>query len=125
MRKRLGILVVVLVSALAFAPAGWAPAPRGAVQYAGLVLKKLDEATPPSYTNEFFTNRVALTTAVADVVRLMADPEATIGWCEPIANIFNLATLTNAYFEIGQTLNPALDDFKKDWLKVQQLADCA
>ena len=45
-------------------------------------------------------------------------------WSMRISDILNLTTLTNTYFDIDQTNNLALDDFKKDWLKVKQLADC-
>ncbi|MGH7802509.1 MAG: hypothetical protein ACREOW_18120 [Thermodesulfobacteriota bacterium] len=63
---------------------------------------------------------------VEDVLRIMADPSNgdPVTWCMGINDILNLATLTNTYFDIDQTNNPALDDFKKDWLKVKQLADC-
>jgi len=56
----------------------------------------------------------------------MADPTNgdPMTWCTGISDILNLATLTTAYFDIGQPNNPALDDFKKDWLKVKQLAGC-
>ena len=42
-----------------------------------------------------------------------------------IADIFALATATNTYLDISQTSNPALEDFKKDRTRVQQLAGCA
>ena len=63
---------------------------------------------------------------VADVVRIMADPVNgdPMTWCTGISDILNLATLTTAYFDISQPNNPALDDFKKDWLKVKQFASC-
>jgi hypothetical protein len=39
----------------------------------------------------------------------MAMPGATTdNYCPPIHNILNLATLTNMYFDISQTPNPAL-----------------
>ena len=109
-------------------------APRGSVQQAGLVLKKLDPIDPPSYPNEFFMpppapgekgGRERLTDDVARCVRVMSDPVATNGvWCESIDNILVLATGTSAYFDISQGSNPALEDFEKDWLRVKQLAGC-
>jgi hypothetical protein len=112
----------------------WAPAPRGSIQYVGLVLKKLDPTQPPSYVNEFFApppapgepgGRELLTDDVADAARVMSDPEATGSvWCPPINDIRNLAAGTSAYFDISQPSNPALEDFKKDWLRVKQLAGC-
>ena len=115
-------LAVILVVAFAT----MASAPRGAAQYAGLVLKKLDIVDPPSYTDDFFRDRIQLTFDVSDVITLMADPfnNDPMTWCTGISDILNLATLTNTYFDIGQPNNPALDDFKKDWLKVKQLAGC-
>jgi hypothetical protein len=109
---------------LAVMMAALAPAPRGSIQYAGLVLKKLDATSPPSYPNEFFTDREALSKDVETVVRIMTDPARSEGWCGPITDILNLATGTNTYFDISQSVNPALDDFKKDWMRVMQYAGC-
>lgn len=128
-----GFLVVGLL-ALALASQAWAPAPRGSIQQAGLVLKKLDLSQPPSYPQEFFTpppapgekgGRETLTDDVADALRIMGDPMATGGvWCPSINDILILATGTVTYFDITYVSNPALDDFKKDWLKVQKQAEC-
>lgn len=134
MRRVLAVLFSSMVLVGVLATEAWAPAPRGSVQQAGHVLKKLDPLDPPSYPQEFFSpapapgepgGRELLTDDVADAVRVMSDPEATGGvWCPPINDILNRAALTNTYFDIGQPVNPALDDFKKDWQKVTQLAGC-
>lgn len=111
------------------------PASRESIQVAGLVLKKLDLLQPPSYPTEFFTpppspgeigGRERLTDDVADAVRIMSDPLSTgrAEYCPPINDIWNLATLTNAYFEIGQSSNPALEEFRTDWRNVKELAGC-
>ena len=133
--KRLvcGFLVVALL-ALVLASQAWAPASRGSIHQAGLVLKKLDLSQPPSYPNEFFTpppapgekgGREKLTDDVSAALRIMGDPMATGGvWCPSINDILALAVGTNTYFDISQPSNPALEDFKKDWFKVQKQAEC-
>ncbi|MGH7799607.1 MAG: hypothetical protein ACREOW_03135 [Thermodesulfobacteriota bacterium] len=115
-------LAVILVVAFA----SMAPAPKGSIQVAGQVMKKLDPIDPPSYTDDFFRDRDLLHRDVSAVVRIMADPANgdPMTWCTGISDILNLATLTNTYFDIGQPNNPAFDDFKKDWLKVRRLAGC-
>jgi hypothetical protein len=128
-----GFFVVALL-ALVLASQAWAPASRGSIQQAALVLKKLDLSQPPSYPNEFFTpqpapgekgGREKLTDDVSDALRIMADPQATGGvWCPSINDILLIALGTNTYFDISQPSNPALEDFKKDWLKVQKQAEC-
>jgi hypothetical protein len=132
-RPAYGFLGVALV-ALVLASEAWAPAPRGSIQQAGLVLKKLDLSQPPSYPQEFFSpppapgemgGRERLSNDVSGALRIMGDPQATGGvWCPSINDILNLATGTVTYFDITYVSNPALDDFKKDWLKVQKQAEC-
>lgn len=124
--------VALVVPALA-APTS-AVAPRGSIQQAGHVLKKLDVTSPPSYPQEFFSpppapgemgGRERLSDDVADALRVMAETTSTAAdYCPPINDILDLATLTTTYFDITRTPNPALDDFKKDWLKVQKQAEC-
>lgn len=134
MKRLLGGFVAASLVALVLVSEAWAPAPRGSIQQVGQVLKKLDLSQPPSYPNEFFTpppapgepgGREKLMDDVSDALRIMADPLATGGvWCPSIDDILFLASGTNTYFDISQPSNPALEDFKKDWLKVHKLALC-
>lgn len=109
-------------------------ASRSSIQYAGLVLKKLEPVNPPSYPEDFFTpsldgissgGREKLSDAVASVVRVMTDP-ATPGpdYCGPIVSVLTTAIATNQFFDISRTSNPALEDFRRDWERVKQLAGC-
>ena len=120
-----GLILLVLFILVGMVKPALASAPRGATQYAGLVLKKIDPIEPSSYTDDFFIDRDSLARDVADVIRIMADPlnNDPVTWCMGIDTILTFATLTNTYFDIGVT-NPALDDFKKNCLKVKQLAGC-
>jgi hypothetical protein len=121
-----GITLIALFVVSGLINLAEASAPRGTTQYAGLVLNKLDTISPPSYTNDFFWDRDLLSRDVEAVLRLMTDPlnNDSMTWCMGISDILNFATLTTAYFDISQPNNPALDDFKKDCLKVKQLAGC-
>lgn len=95
---------------------------KGAIANCGLVLKKLDASSPPSYATTHFTNRDALMRAVEDIQNIMTTPEATSGWTEKIADIVLLATTTMAYFDVTQNPNPAQAEFLQDWDRVKRLA---
>jgi len=64
---RLAVILVVAFVTMA-------PAPRSAIQFAGLFLKKLDQIDPPSYTDDLFRDRDLLSRDAEAVLRLMADP---------------------------------------------------
>ncbi len=98
------------------------------------MLKKIDLSQPPSYPTEYFSpspdgiapsGRETLSDDVAAALRVRSAPAATAAnYCPLINDILILAVGTNPYFDISQTPNPALDDFKKDWVKVKTLAGC-
>ena len=50
---KMKITFIMLAVILVVAFATMAPVPRSAIQFAGLVLKKLDPIDPPSYPDDF------------------------------------------------------------------------